>query len=147
MSAIRQICVLTPQSVVRIVTSRAPIPEGGTVIDAQEKKRAGQQLKKYVLDRMAEQGIETLVELSDLAPVSYDRLHAWFRGYPPSPNAGGRVAVVLGVTYSELLAAFEGEEPRGRYVRDDELEALMTAAAEAAIRRVLGDRDEPERNG
>lgn len=112
-----------------------------------DRKAAGERLKRYMLDRMAEQGVSTLVELADLAPVSYDTLHAWFRGRPPAPGAGGRVAVVLGVTYSELLAAYEGVAAQGRYVRDDELERLMTAAAEAALRRVLGGRVEPEPNG
>jgi hypothetical protein len=112
-----------------------------------EKRAAGGRLKAYVLDRMSARDIHTLVELADVADVAYDTLHAWFRGRAPTPRAGGRVALALGITYSELLAAYEGaEQPGGRFVRDGELEALIDAAAERAVRRVLG-RIEPEPSG
>lgn len=108
---------------------------------AESRREAGKRLKRFVLDRMAERGVGTLVQLAEDAPVSYDTLHAWFRGRAPDPGAGGRVALRLGVTYSELLAVYEDVSASGRYVRDDELRALVEAAAEAAVRRVLGERD------
>lgn len=117
------------------------------IVGTDAKRQAGQRLKSYMLDRMSARGIDTLVELAEKADVAYDTLHAWFRGRPPTPRAGGRVALTLGVTYSELLAAYEGaEQPGGRFVRDDELQALVEAAAEAAVRRVLS-RVEPEPTG
>lgn len=106
--------------------------------DAATRKVAGARLKSYIQDRMAEKGIPSLRRLSIESPVSYDTLHAWFRGRAPQPGAGGRVAVRLGVTYSELLAAYEGVEPQGRYITDERLEDLMRAAAEAAVRIVMG---------
>jgi hypothetical protein len=106
------------------------------------RRDGGRRLKAFVQDRMGVVGIGTLVALAEEADVSYDTLHAWFRGRPPTPRAGGKVSLALGVTYSDLLAAYEGTTPAGgRFVRDDELEALVQAAAEAAVRRVLADRD------
>lgn len=136
---------MTRYALVRIVNSPAGTLNGKkalAIVGTDAKRLSGRQMKAYVLDRMAARGIRTLVELADVADVAYDTLHAWFRGRPPTPRAGGRVALALGVTYSELLAAYEGSEPAGgRYVRDGELEALIEAAAEAAVRRVLASRD------
>jgi hypothetical protein len=126
-----------------IVNSPARSLEGQrlAIVGTDAKREAGRSLKSFIQDRMAARDIRTLVELAEVADVAYDTLHAWFRGRPPTPRAGGRVAVALGVTYSDLLAAYEGTEaPQGRFVRDDELEALVEAAAEAAVRRVLGAR-------
>jgi hypothetical protein len=106
------------------------------------KREAGKRLKLYVQDRMGMVGIATLVALAEEADVAYDTLHAWFRGRPPTARAGGKVALTLGVTYSDLLAAYEGGPPAsGRYVNDAELEALIQAAAEAAVARVLRGHD------
>jgi hypothetical protein len=117
------------------------------IVGTDARREAGKRLKAYVLDRMPEAGVGTLVELAERAPVSYDTLHAWFRGRPPDPGAGGRVALVLGVTYSELLATYEGVSADGRFVRDGELRTLIDAAAEAAVRRVLGERNGQEPPG
>jgi hypothetical protein len=112
------------------------------IVGMDPKREAGRRLKAFVHDRMGVEGIATLVELAERADVAYDTLHAWFRGRPPTPRAGGRAALTLGVTYSELLAAYEGGQPAGgRYVNDAELEALVQAAAEAAVARVLRDHD------
>jgi hypothetical protein len=117
------------------------------IVGIDPKREAGKRLKAYVQDRMGMVGIATLVELAERADVAYDTLHAWFRGRPPTPRAGGRVAVTLGVTYSELLAAYEGGQPAGgRYVNDAELEALVQAAAEAAVARALRGHDGRERS-
>lgn len=115
------------------------------IVGTDAKRLAGQRLRGYVQDRMSARGIATLVELAERSDVAYDTLHAWFRGRAPTPRAGGKVALALGVTYSELLAAYEGGTPAsGRYVNDQELADLVEAAAEAAVRRLLGDRTSRE---
>jgi hypothetical protein len=112
------------------------------IVGIDPKREAGRRLKAYVHDRMGAVGIDTLVDLADRADVAYVTLHAWFRGRPPTPRAGGKVALTLGVTYSELLAAYEGGQPAGgRYVNDEELQALIEAAAEAAVLRALRGHD------
>ena len=66
--------------------------------------------RRFVDERMAAQGISSLVELAETSDVAYDTLHAWFRGRIPTPKTGARVARTLGVTYRELLDAAEGIE-------------------------------------
>lgn len=105
------------------------------------RRTAGRRLKEYVLDRMGEGDVATLLQLADEADVDYDTLHAWFRGRAPSPKAGGKVANVLGVTYSELLAAYEGRVVSATIRDDAELRRVIDAAAEAAVRRVLAERN------
>jgi hypothetical protein len=128
--------------VVRNVNGPAVETGDVAIVGVDPRREAGKRLRAFVLDRMGVVGIPTLVALAEQADIAYDTLHAWFRGRPPTPRAGGRVSLTLGVTYSELLAAYEGGQPAGgRYVNDAELEALVQAAAEAAVARVLRDHD------
>jgi hypothetical protein len=113
-------------------TQREPRP----LVSTDAQRLAGQRLKAFIEDAMAKAGVRSLVELSDRAPVSYDTLHAWFRGRAPTPKPGGRVASVLGLTYSDLLAVYEGEERGGRFVRDDEIAAIA--------RQTMTGKDRPD---
>jgi hypothetical protein len=106
------------------------------IASSETRKQGGARLKEYVLDRFPVTGLDSLVQLAEEADVDYDTLHAWFRGRAPSAKAGGRVAERLGVTYSELLAAYEGRDPM-LPVRDDELRRLIEAAVEIGVRRAL----------
>jgi hypothetical protein len=80
------------------------------IVGTDTRREAGKRLRAFTEDRMAARGIASLVELAELAPVSYDTLHAWFRGRAPTPGAGGRVSQVLGVSYAQMLAAYEGRD-------------------------------------
>jgi hypothetical protein len=136
------ICIDTLGSGAYRHQSNAEKPKEVAIVGIDPKREAGRRLKAYVQDRMGQVGIATLVELSERADVAYDTLHAWFRGRPPTPRAGGRVSLELGVTYSEMLAAYEGRPlASGRYVTDEELQALVEAAAEAAVARALRGHD------
>jgi hypothetical protein len=107
-----------------------------TIVGVEERRAAGKRLRAYVEDRMGAEGIASLVQLAESAPVSYDTLHAWFRGRPPSVGAGGNVARVLGVSYNDLMEAYEGR-PRngGRVLSDEALVALVEEAVARALAR------------
>jgi hypothetical protein len=106
------------------------------IVGTDAKRLAGKRLKAFVLDRMAVVGIATLVELSAQADIAYDTLHRWFRGLAPAPRAGGKVAATLKVAYTDLLAAYEGTtQAGGRFVKDDELVALVEEAVARALAR------------
>jgi transcriptional regulator with XRE-family HTH domain len=94
-----------------------------------ENKESGERLRRYVREHMAHENIDTLMELARRSDVGRDTLQAWFRGRRPTPQAGGKVAAALGVTYYELLKAFEGAP--------DEFDPeTMVAAFEWAIQQV-----------
>lgn len=106
------------------------------IVGTDTKREAGKRLRAYIQDRMSAVGIDTLVELAETADVAYDTLHAWFRGRPPTPRAGGKVAATLKVAYTDLLAAYEGTtQAGGRFVKDDELVALVEEAVARALAR------------
>lgn len=116
--------------------------DGLAIVGTDAKREAGKRVRTYVLDRIAATGIGSLAALAREADVAYDTLHAWFRGRAPRPDAGGKVAAALGVTYADLLDAYEGTtRPAGRWLSDEELRAVIDAAAEAAVRRVMRDRN------
>lgn len=70
---------------------------------------AGKRLRDYMRTAMSRAEIDTVSELARRGGVGRDTLQAWWRGErQPTPLPGGRVAKVLGVTYAELLAAWDG---------------------------------------
>lgn len=98
-----------------------------------ESRESGERLRRYVRERMARQGIDTLMELARRSDVGRDTLQAWFRGRRPTPQAGGKVAASLGVTYYEMLKEFDGAP-------DDFDPEAMVAAFEWAIQQVRAGR-------
>lgn len=76
----------------------------GKVIDSE----GGARVKRFVLSAMADRHIPSVVRLSEVADVGRDTLNAWFRGREPGPDAGGKVAAALGVTYTDLMDAYRG---------------------------------------
>ena len=89
----------------------------------------GTRLRHFIREHMAHQGIDTLMELARQSDVGRDTLQAWFRGRRPTPRAGGKVAATLGVTYYELLKAFDGSS-------DEYDPEALVAAFEWAIKIV-----------
>src|ERR1044072_3638008 len=77
------------------------------------------QFRAFVDERIAAQGIGSVIELADISDVGRDTLYRWFRREAvPTPRAGGRVARALGVTYRELIDAFDGRGGEAPEVRD-----------------------------
>ena len=98
-----------------------------------ESRDSGERLRRFTKEHMARQNIDTLMELARRSDVGRDTLQAWFRGRRPTPQAGGKVAAALGVTYYEMLKAFEGA--------DDEVDPeTLVAAFEWAIEMVRAGR-------
>jgi transcriptional regulator with XRE-family HTH domain len=99
---------------------------------------AGKRLRDYMRTAMSRAEIETVSELARRSEVGRDTLQAWWRGErQPTPLPGGRVAKVLGVTYAELLAAWDGQPA------DLEPQQLI-AAFEWAIAQVRAGLPPPE---
>lgn len=72
-------------------------------------KLAGQRLRRYIEINMHRADIATLSEVARRGGIGRDTLQAWMRGErQPTPGPGNRVAKALGVTYAELLAAWDG---------------------------------------
>jgi transcriptional regulator with XRE-family HTH domain len=94
-----------------------------------ESRESGERLRRFVKEHMARQNIDTMMELARRSDVGRDTLQAWFRGRRPTPQAGGKVAAALGVTYYEMLKAFEG-------TTDEFDPETMVAAFEWAIEMV-----------
>lgn len=98
-----------------------------------ENRESGERLRRYVKEHMARQSIDTYMELARRSDVGRDTLQAWFRGRRPTPQAGGKVAAVLGVTYYEMLKEFDG-------VNDDSDLETVFAAFEWFMRDVRAGR-------
>jgi len=96
-------------------------------------------------DRLrSEMDLETDADLWRKLGLSRDAAQAWMRGErPPSRDAGRRVAERAGITYANLLAVYDGEEP--------EVDpAAVIAALEWAISQVRSGEwtpMRPERTG
>ena len=105
-----------------------------------ESRESGERLRRYVREHMAQRGIDTFMELARRSDVGRDTLQAWFRGRRPTPQAGGKVAASLGVTYYELLREFDGAP-------DDFDPETMVRALEFAIQQVRAGKFRPPRNG
>lgn len=74
-------------------------------------ERAGDRLRAYIADRMADRGIKSVSELARRANVSRDTFQQWWRGRPPQRSTAELVARELGVTFADLIAAREGSSP------------------------------------
>jgi transcriptional regulator with XRE-family HTH domain len=99
---------------------------------------AGIRLRRFVDERMAAREVASIIELADTADVGRDTLYAWFRGRnAPTPDPGGKVARVLGVSYRDLLDVYEGNEEappdRSQTGLISALEAQTTAINELVV--------------
>jgi transcriptional regulator with XRE-family HTH domain len=87
---------------------------------------AGQRLKKAIHVARAQANILYDTELAVRAGVSYDTLMNWYGGKTVPRGAElRRVGQVLGVTYSDLMAAYEG-----LYVETPELTTALRELTE-----------------
>lgn len=74
--------------------------------------RGGQALKTAIHVARARTDITSDMELARRAGVSYDTFMNWFSGRTtPRPHEVKKVGDVLGVSYGDLIAAYEGAEP------------------------------------
>lgn len=79
----------------------------------------GSALKKAIHLARARAGIVSDMELARRAQVSYDTFMNWYGDKTvPRPHEVKKVADVLGVRYSDLLAAYEGHDPEPPLLQD-----------------------------
>lgn len=99
---------------------------------------AGKRMVDLFERARVELGLENDAELWRYLRVSRDTAQSWMRGErPPSRDVGTRVAERLGITYANLLATYNGQEP--------EMDpATVIAALEWAIGQVRAGSVPPE---
>ena len=91
---------------------------------------AGARMRRFFDRLRSELDLETDADLWRRLGVSRDAAQAWMRGErPPSRDVGQRLAERAGLTYANLLAIYNGEEP-------DVDPATVIAALEWAISQV-----------
>ncbi len=101
-------------------------------------RMAGERLKRYVLTEAAQHDIHSTLQLAEEAGVGRDTLHGWWRGRPPSPAAGEKIARAIGKSYRDLLVARAGEpEPEPMMLGDEDVERIARRTAEL-LRQELG---------
>src|SRR5690349_10515585 len=75
------------------------------------RKRA-RRMRRFFDRLRSEFDLETDADLWRRLTLSRDTAQAWMRGErPPSRDVGQRVAEKAGLTYANLLAIYNGEEP------------------------------------
>lgn len=81
--------------------------------------KGGPALKQAIHVARARAGITSDMQLALQSGVHYDTLMNWYGGRTvPRPAEVKRVADTLGVSYGDLLAAYEGREPEPPELHD-----------------------------
>lgn len=91
--------------------SSGPLRKGGGGEDGRDRP-AGERLKRAIRAARVQAGFTSDMQLSVRAHVHYDTFMNWFSGKTtPRPAEVKKVAEVLGVSYAELIAVYEGRAP------------------------------------
>ena len=105
-------------------------------------KAAGDRLKRAIHVARARANILYDTDLAVRADVSYDTLMNWFAGKTVPRGAElRRVGQTLGVSYADLMAAYEGLEPEPQPLQDavrDLVSTIRTLVAEMQEDRQRG---------
>lgn len=81
--------------------------------------KGGAALKQAIHIARARTDITSDMELARRSQVSYDTFMNWFGDKTtPRPHEVKKVADVLGVSYGDLIAAWEGEDPEPKPLAD-----------------------------
>lgn len=102
----------------------------------------GKRLRQAIHVARARAEITSDMQLAHLAGISYDTLMNWYSGRTvPRPAEVKKVAEVLEVPYSDLLAAYEGRDPEPQpladAIRDLVEELRLTRKQQADANAVL----------
>ncbi len=111
-------------------------------MERDEAKVRGEALRLHLQSRLPvpdAQSVSSLARKAGLRPTTVSSW--WTKGNVPDNASLRLLADALGVDASDLVAAYEGSSGRTWVLTDPELEALVGRAAEAAVRRVLTERD------
>jgi transcriptional regulator with XRE-family HTH domain len=111
-------------------------------MERDESKARGAALRAYLASKLPVPRATSVTSLARAAGLRPTTVTSWWtKGHVPDNASLRLLADVLGVELSDLVAAYEGSAGRTWVVSDPELEALLTRAAEIAVRRVLAERD------
>lgn len=115
-------------------------------MDRDEAKARGAALRQFLASRLPVPGARSVTALARKAGIQPTTATSWWtKGYVPDNASLRLLADALGVELSDLVAAYEGTGGRTRVFTDPELKELVTRvaelAAEAAVRRVLAERE------
>jgi transcriptional regulator with XRE-family HTH domain len=110
-----------------------------------EAKTRGAALRAFMATRLPVPGARSVTALARKAGIQPTTATSWWtKGYVPDNGSLRLLADALGVELSDLVAAYEGSSGRTWVFTDPELEAVINRVAEAAVRRVLAERQRGE---
>jgi transcriptional regulator with XRE-family HTH domain len=111
-------------------------------MDRDEAKARGIVLRTFLRSQLPVPEARSITALARKAGLRPNTLTSWWsKGYVPDNNSLRLLADALGVGLSDLVAAYEGSSGHTWVLTNPELEALVDRAAEAAVRRVLAERE------
>ena len=94
------------------MTAKASTPKRVRRAPTLPSPEAGERLKREIHVARARTAITSDSQLAVQAGVHYDTFMNWFGGRTtPRPFEVRKVAEVLGVSYGDLIAAYEGKDP------------------------------------
>jgi transcriptional regulator with XRE-family HTH domain len=102
-------------------------------------------LRAFLRSKLPVLGARSMTALALKAGLRPNTLTSWWsKGFVPDNASLQLLAAALGVELSDLVAAYEGSSGRTWVFTDPELEAVINRVAEAAVRRVLAERQRGE---
>jgi transcriptional regulator with XRE-family HTH domain len=110
-------------------------------MERDQAKDRGAALRAHLLMRLPVPDANSITALARKAGLRPSTVTAWWtRGTVPDAASLQLIAKALNVDLGELVAAYQSTGVRTWVLTDPELEALLTRAAEEAVRRVLAER-------
>jgi transcriptional regulator with XRE-family HTH domain len=111
-------------------------------MDRDDAKIRGAALRAFIRSKLPVAGARSISALARKAGLRPNTVAAWWTEGSTPDNASLRaLGDILGVELPELIAAYEGSSGRTWVFTDPELEALIDRVSEAAVRRVLAERE------
>jgi transcriptional regulator with XRE-family HTH domain len=110
-------------------------------MERDEAKVRGEALRISLQSRLPLPDARSITALARKAGLRPTTVNSWWtKGNVPDNASLRLLADALGVELSDLVAAYEGSSGRTWVFTDPELEAVINRVAEAAVRRVLAER-------
>ena len=116
-------------------------------MERDQAKARGAALRVFLTARLPVKGARTVTALARKAGIRANTMTSWWsKGSVPDNATLQLLADALGVELAALVDAYQGTGGRTWVFTDLELRALVDSTAEAAVRRVLAERD-PKKRG
>lgn len=117
-------------------------------MERDDARARGVALRAYLQSRLPVTGAASVTSLARMAGLRATTVSSWWtKGYVPDNASLRLLAEALGVELSELVAAYEGSAGPTWVFTSPQLQELIDRGAEAAVRRVLAERDGLKRPG